>query len=351
MINALNICGLAALIFCLSCSVGDKNDSDRKENPAPGAIGNKDLKACIKLLPPETETVAVAKKFTVSLSSEPPPTKRFKLGMQLTVLLRPFMMIKRGEPLKRLAEQEIEFAIEGACSFRSPKGLGFMPYAGCHIVSLKKPEAVADLRDWTKESTNEVIKIADFDSYVFTEKLEGDTWTFILVFPSNGIVLCATDKGYLERVLIRYRDQNKADDELSRRLAWLFKEIDLDAEYWAVRDYSSLVGAGNRDPTSPLGGIKRQIDVDESAMGLAFHIREADSKPEALLKYISENKEALDIAKNGFDIKHRYWGEIKPAFSGTGNVISISLPLGKDQRSETFLLRLLHLYFGHGTYI
>ena len=107
-------------------------------NPAPYTAG--DLTKIMSWLPADTETVTVARGPFVfpSMVFENDAKDRAisdkELAQDFEELPLTLLRLKNGLLSKHLQGKRIALALEGARHFRSPAGLGMMPYEGCSIV-------------------------------------------------------------------------------------------------------------------------------------------------------------------------------------------------------------------------
>jgi hypothetical protein len=104
-----------------------------------------------------------------------------------------------GDLGKRLEAKKILFAAEGSRAFRSPNGLGELPYEGCAIVFFA--DDLGDIQEtFMKNAGKSALRIDDIESHkvaVFQEKSEQDVRTTFVVFPMKNIVIVATNRDYL----------------------------------------------------------------------------------------------------------------------------------------------------------
>jgi hypothetical protein len=206
--------------------------------------------------------------------------------------------LNNGGLEKKLLGTKVRLAAEGSRSFRSPGGLGELPYEGCSIVIFM--DDVVDRRDeFMKDSTKNAVRIEAIESHkvaVFQQKMEEDTWTTFVAFPWRNVVAVATGRPYLQEVLARMR-MPKTNRTFPETLAeW--KYIDAHAEFWGMRNCNR--SQSQLDPTSPFGGQKPANLPDERAIGLTFQCDPA-KEFKAKLVYLSDDKDKVDqIERNRF---------------------------------------------------
>ncbi len=221
---------------------------------------------------------------------------------------------KDGLLLPRLKGKRILLAIEGARRFRSPSGLGEMPYEGCAI-ALFADDLNDNADSLVKENRNSVLKTERIGSQaiaVFQEKLENDTWTTFVAFPSKRMLLVATNRDYLSEVLARLQGK-KGDRALPNDLPeW--KYVDIELRFWGLRHFDKR--PAKLDPSSPFGGRKGANTPDEQAIGLTFGFDQSKGR-QVSITYLSGDKSVgvkpdaglLSMGKlpeaRGLDIKYR----------------------------------------------
>jgi hypothetical protein len=202
--------------------------------------------------------------------------------------------LEKGLLEKYLNGQEVEIAMEGSRHFRSPSGLGGMPYEGCDIVVFAGD--VASLGDaFMKGSRNVAGKFEEVEGQrvaVFQEKLEEDVWTIFVAFPKANVLVVATNRDYLRDVLARMGGATGPRALPNELLEW--KYVDTHAHCWGLRHYDK--SQSNLDPSSPLGGQKSANFADDEAIGLVFNFVPT-TEAEATITYLSGAKEALPIVR------------------------------------------------------
>jgi hypothetical protein len=273
-----------------------------------------------------------------------------KLAQYFEELPLALLQFKNGLLAKRLAGKRITLALEGARHFRPPAGLGEMPYEGCAIAVFTD-----DLRNeitlFTKEARKAALKVEQIEGQevsVFQEKLESDTWTTFVAFPSEHVMLLASDRNYLGEVLARLRGHNGQRALPNDLPEW--KYVNPSARFWGLRHYDK--SQAHADPTSPFGGRKSAGFPDEQGIGLTF-VFDPHKGRSATMTYLSgdtsigtkPSSSPLGMAHspeaNGLDIKYR---ELAP-----GSVEG-SYSLERSQAVEFFLF-VLEGTLGHAIYL
>ena len=158
--------------------------------------------------------------------------------------------------------------------------------------------------------------------------------------PRPNILLCATDKSYLEELLTRLRAPDKKRALPSELPEW--KQVETAAPCWAVRHFARDRSAWT-DPSSPIGG--GAVFDDSQAIGMTFWLDPAHQQL-AEVRYVSQNPKALEIMKGGWD--HLEGVTVKVTQRKPG-VIAIKADLDKDTfgNFSTFVLGFLgHIPWG-----
>jgi len=84
-------------------------------------------------------------------------------------------------------------------------------------------------------------------SSVFEQKLENDLWTIYVSFPQNNVVLVATNRSFLQEVLVRMRGkegQRALPDSLPE-----WKYVNRNSQFWGIRHFDRT--QAKMDPSSP----------------------------------------------------------------------------------------------------
>ena len=349
------------LLFCFLIPLVNMGCSGLKteagSNPIRGQI---DLKRVLSWLPADTETLLVANgPFWMSnfrIGGEDDKNRRItsdKLEKQFEGLTLGLFNFSLTNSLleKHLEGKKVLFALEGSRHFRGPAGLGEMPFEGCALAIFR--DDLGDRRDaFMKEATQSAVRVEEIEGQKvaeFEERMERDTWTILITFPQQGVVLAATDKRFLREMLARIRGaagERALPDTLPE-----WKYVSKQAQFWGLRHYDKL--QANEDPTSPFGGRKAANIPDDQAIGLAY---QSDPKKElkATLTYLTGAAVALrKIEENrfpsssepeataGLNIQYR---ELAPG------VIQTTYDLNYSQPSDWFFFVLMGT-MGHAVYL
>jgi hypothetical protein len=319
---------------------------------AKGAQPSISVDQALFWLPPNTETLLVAQgPFEVApvepgdpRQGESPPMERM---LQLFAC-GPSANAERSTLLKSLKDLKIAFVMEGARGFRSPKGLGLMPYEGCHIMVFKDDLKTAqdDFVKALKAANAEEKQIVGQKTFVIKSKLENDQWTFYFTMPKPNIILAATDQAYLEDVLKRIAMKEKPADRALPDSLPEWKHVNRKAGFWGIRHYDKT--NAKNDPSSPLTNEKRAANTpDPDAIGLVFEY-DPHKKNVVSVKYLSSNERAGGIAAMAWS--HEQEG-LKPAIrQKTKGVVEITVDLSDEKSKQMFVLVFLAA-LGHAIYI
>jgi hypothetical protein len=184
-------------------------------------------------------------------------------------------------------------SVEGSRKFRSPGGLGLMPCESCQILVLQpQAGAATTLLKPLAGRARRVLTIEGQQVLMFSEKREQDTWTIFVAAPAPGILLSATNEGFLRGVLQRRRARAARRALPDTLPEW--RHMDRSAPFWGLRHYDKRNAAF--DPSSPVTGRPAPAnEPDNKAIGLAFTFRPERDK-RARVVYLSANPRAVQIA-------------------------------------------------------
>jgi hypothetical protein len=348
---------LLAVILAFSITLyAGSHDANPVATRASNAIGSSvDFEQLMSWLPANTETITVARGPFVIASNSPAENDTHDrvisdqdLSQNFEELPLALLQLKDGLLAKRLQGKRINLAMEGARHFRPPAGLGEMPYEGCAI-AVFSDDIHAETVSFAKDSrASKVERMEDQDVSVFQEKLEQDTWTTFVAFPSDHVILVATDRNYLAEVLARFQGKNgprALPDDLPE---WEY--VHTGARFWGLRHYDK--SQAQTDPTSPFAGRKSTNFPDERAIGLTF-VFDPQNGRSATITYLSgdtslgtkPSESPLGMARaseaKGLDIKYR---ELSPG------VVEGSYSLEHLQAVQFFLF-VLEGTLGHAIYL
>jgi hypothetical protein len=163
-------------------------------------------------LPLDTETVTVARgPFLIPDGPAEKETIRNRelSGQELDQMFESLPLALFGLKADLLAmhlkSRPVMLAVEGARHFRSPSGLGEMPFEGCASAVFADDLGGSGnaFINASREVALGVEEIEGVKVAVFQEKMENDLWTTFVAFPNKNIVLVATNRDYRTEVLNR----------------------------------------------------------------------------------------------------------------------------------------------------
>jgi hypothetical protein len=256
-----------------------------------------------------------------------------------------------GGLVKQLAGKQTLFAAEGSRAFRTPNGLGELPYEGCAIVVFA--DDLGDTQEtFMKTAGKNALRIDDIEGHkvaVFQEKMEQDIWTMFVVFPTKNTVVVATNHDYLSEVLARMRAPGITRAFPESLEEW--KYVDTQAEFWGMRHFDR--SQSQLDPTSPFGGRKPANLPDEQAVGLIYQCAPGKDR-KATLVYLSGDKNGIKhIERNRFPKSsevestaalHIEYRDIGPEAILSSYDLSRSRPL-------SWFMFVFMAYLGHAVYV
>jgi hypothetical protein len=291
-------------------------------------------------LPLDTETIIVAKgPFKIERSGD-----RQSFHFQTAAQSMAFGILQELKP-KDLASKSISLAIEGSRCFRSPRGLGMMPYQGCQVIVFEEgaAPALAAAMQSLVQKARRTTELSGKRVAVFEERWEQDTWTLYVTQPKPQVVLCATHEGYLKDVLSRMEGKPSARAMPQDLPEW--KYVDTNSPVWALRHYSKANAA--QDPTSPLRdeAANTPSTPDPGAVGIAFFYD--STKKLATVRHVTYAKDSSTIpGKNWYALD-----ELKPKIEKIeAGVVQITITIDSERVGNAFLLLLL-AHLGHAVYL
>jgi len=294
------------------------------------------IEEALEWLPPDTETLIVAQgPFAV------PPMLPDELDLVRLVQAQAcgFLMIVKDQFFReRLEKEQVLLAVEGSREFRVAKDLGLGPFEGCEIVRFEEgAHAIVRkaFRDFAEKAESKLL-LAGTKVVVIEQRLESDDWTFYVALPQDGLLLCATDRGYLEVVLQRMKAGGKERALPESLPEW--KHVNVKAPAWGLRHYCKETAAD--DPTSLLGD---GLAPDPKAIGLTVSL-EHEAKS-ARLRYLSESP---DIKERWAKFRDKAAEGVGPTFdvsSVAPNVVEIRINFEEDFVATVYLFVLV--YLGH----
>jgi hypothetical protein len=331
---------LLASCAAISCCGGCKTEGMKTDSSSARATA--EFQHVLSWLPADTETLLVANgPFWMSdfqiggdeyKNHEVPREELEKHFEGLTLTL----FNSRNQVLeKHLARKKVLLAVEGSRHFRPPAGLGELPYEGCAIAFFA--DDLADRRDaFMKDAVPIALRMEEIDGQriaVFQEQSENDIWTTYVAFPQRNVVIVATNKDFLQEVLIRIRGAGKQRAFPETLPEWQY--VNMKAQFWGLRHFDRT--QAKEDPTSPFGGKKTANLPDEQAIGLTYQF-DPNLGKKASLTYLSDQKnEIRKIEEERFPISsepadtaglHIQYRELSPGVIQTTYDLTHSGPFG-----------------------
>ena len=197
---------------------------------------------------------------------------------------------------KHLRGKKALFVLEASRHFRTPAGLGELPFEGCAVAIFK--DDLDDQRDaFMKEAAQKAIRIEEIEGQrvaVFEEPSEQDVWKSYIVFPQKGVVLAATNEQFLREMLSRMRSPQEERALPSSLPEW--KYVNTHAQFWGVRHFDKQ--QAKEDPTSPFGGRKSANLPDDGAIGLTYQCSPSKER-KAVLTYLSNSGAEIGKIEQG----------------------------------------------------
>jgi hypothetical protein len=341
-----------ALIFVME-STGQKTDA--------GSLAirhNIDLNAVLSWFPVDTETLEVANgpfwmsNFVVGEQDDKDhDITSVELEKQFEGLTLALFDSGKGLLEKHLERKKVLLALEGSRHFRTPAGLGELPFEGCAVAIFQ--DDLGDRRDaFMKDAAGVAVRTEEIEGQKvaeFEEQMEQDKWTLFVTFPEKRVVLVSTNKEFLQEMLARMHDMQGPRALPDNLREWAY--VNKTAQFWGMRHYDRQ--QAKYDPTSPFGGEKSANFPDEEAVGLTY---QCDPRTErrATLTYIAGPRvETRKIAEDrfpdtgdaermaGLHVQHR---ELAPG------VIQSTFDLSHSQPASLFFFIFMD-HLGHAVYL
>jgi len=236
MRNATNFrCILCfAVIIMMGCT-------DRNTNPGlKTSRGQIDLEKVLSWFPADTETLQVANgplwmsNFMIGQHDyKNHEIKSEELEKQFDGLTLGLFGSGKGVLERHLEGQQVLFALEASRHFRTPAGLGELPFEGCAVAIFEK-----DLEDRRDAFMKDAVKIEEIEGQrvaVFEERQEQDPWTFFITFPEKSVVLVSTNRQFLQQMLARMHGTEGQRALPNSLHEWTY--VNKKAQFWGLRHY------------------------------------------------------------------------------------------------------------------
>jgi hypothetical protein len=259
-----------------------------------------DVQQVLSWLPPDTETVIVARDFTLPDLATLQKSRTYKQEWLFASLA--LRMWGINTPLADyFKNQKVLLAAQGSRKFRSPKSLGFMPFEGCTLIVFA--EGMDDRAEqYFKATSNAALSVEEIEGHkiaIFQDRSESDTWTTLVGFAGPNVLLVATHSNYLREMLFRIKGKNGPKALPETLLEWGY--VDVNAQFWGLRHFDRA--GRDEDPSSPFWDPSKFVKspwTDEQAVGLTFNYDPATEKGPTIT-YLSGNPSA---AKEILSLRH-----------------------------------------------
>ena len=296
----MGIFPLCGAILSAAGAAGQTVGADQKPLPRP-----LDAQQILSWLPPDTETVIVARDFTLPdpamLEKTADPAMPEKPEIYTQELAFSGLALRTWEgAFKPLAShfknQKVALAMEGSRKFRLHQGFGLIPFDGCTLTIFA--EHLDDRADqYFKAASATALGIEEVEGHkflVFQHRLYSDTasWTAFVGFAGPNLLLVATDIGYLRDVLSRIAGKNGVRAVPETLAEWGY--VDTGAQFWGLRHFDR--SGRDRDPSSPFWDSSKGLEgpwTDEQAIGVTFSFDPATGKGPTIT-YLSGNPSAAE---------------------------------------------------------
>jgi len=251
------------------------------------------LRDVLSWFPPDTETIVGANGPFVMpdlrrIVEGPDNEHQFSrvIETQSRLLAMELATLKNGGLNEMLSGKMITLAIEGSRHFQAPAALGAMRFEGCDVIIPVGKQPVNVRTVFSKAKQQETIEGTAVA--IFEESREEDTWTTLVAFPRQNVVLIASSLSYLREVLSRMRQRNTP--AFPQNLPeWRY--VPPGMQVWGMRHYAR--SQTTEDPSTP---FKDGNDSDRDAIGLAFGFNLG--VPNFRLTYLSGSTKSGEIVSN-----------------------------------------------------
>ncbi|MGB2901341.1 MAG: hypothetical protein WBB89_18950 [Candidatus Acidiferrum sp.] len=255
-----------------------------------------DFQRVLSWLPADTETLLVANgpfwmsTFQVAENYKNYEVSTHELEKHFEGLTLALLNSKNYVLEKHLEGKKVLLGVEGSRHFRTPAGLGELPYEGCAVAIFV--DDLGSRRDaFMKDAALIALRMEEIEGQKvveFQEQSESDIWTSFVAFPQNNVVLVATNRDFLQEMLVRMRGIGSGRAFPETLPEWQY--VKTRAQFWGLRHFDRR--QASVDPTSPFGGEKSANLPDEQAIGLTYEF-DPNREKKASLTYLSGQKNEI----------------------------------------------------------
>ena len=289
----------------------------------------------LRWLPTDTETIWYRRGPFDTFADRPPGIESW--DPQLFLLESPLLGVRNGQfELKGLT---VERAVQGCKNIRPPTGLGGSVWEGCEIYVFSKNSEMklADTMRDLIANAESVIELQNVQVAVYKEYFERDEWTFHIAMPSPGVLLCASDREYLNEVLERSAKTSKDHALPLDDRVWDY--VDRSSPFAMIRRYRKI--NIENDQTSPFHENSAWPDPEANALVLASP---CDEREQPRLFYLSGNSKRVEIMRHAWTEVHPF--EVDAVVKDhDDHAVEITFPNGAGENADDIEWRVM-LRFG-----
>jgi hypothetical protein len=168
-----------------------------------------------------------------------------------------------------LKDKQILFAMEGARNFTEPKITGMGTFEGCQLIHFEPgaQDAIVQFMAKCAENAKSTAEHSGTSVHEIEIDAYGQKQNLHVAALESGILLVATDGGYLQELLNRRATKENQVRAFPAELPQ-WKQVDTGAPLWAIRQYPA--DRAQSDPSSPRHATPLIGSHDEKASGFAF---------------------------------------------------------------------------------
>lgn len=250
-----------------------------------------DVKKALQWFPADTETIAVARGFTL----RPSPSEedgeavvRPLLDSIQWITAFGFYSVQEAKSVDFFQDLRVRVGIQGARKFRITKGFGMVLFDGASILFIEEGQKEERDRMLSEiaRSASEVLEIEGVKVLRFEEEMEEDIWSFYLASPDEETLIMATNEVYLNQTLSNRKNPSETRALPQSLPEWQF--VDSSAPFWAIHHFSQV--EVDKNPTSPYTDNASGMSADSGAVGFVSIV---ESSSEAKSFYLSTDLNAV----------------------------------------------------------